>query len=177
MLISQAHAATDTAGALPFYADSTFWVAMAFVVFFVVFGKKLVAVGGAMLDDRADKIKADLDEAAKLREEAQDLLASYEKKQHEALKEAESIVQGAKDEAERLAQEAHEQLERSLTRAEQQAQDRIKQAESQAIADVKDQAVDLAMAAAKTVLEKQAGGKKADDLIDQSIKDLDGKLH
>ena len=177
MLISQAHAATDAAHAVPFWQDTTFLVAVAFVTFFVLLGKKLVGVGGGMLDDRAAKIKAELDEAAKLREEAQELLASFEKKQHEALKEAESIVHAAKEEAERLSAEAAEQLERSLKRSEQMAQDRIRQAEAQAIADVKAQAVDLAMVAAKSILEDEVSGKKADDLIDQAVKDLGDKLH
>lgn len=177
MLISQAHAATDAAHAVPLWQDTSFLVAAAFVAFFVLAGKKLVAVLGGMLDERSDKIKSELDETARLREEAQELLASLEKKQHEALKEAESIVQAAKEEAERLSSEAAEQLERSLKRSEQLAQDRIRQAESQAIADVKAQAVDLAMVAAKTILEQEVTGKKADALIDQAVKELDGKLH
>lgn len=179
MLISQAHAATaaDGANAVPFYADTTFLVACAFILFFVFFGKKLGGAMSTMLDDRAQKISDEIEEATRLREEAQELLASFEKKQHEALKEAEDIVKGAKDEAERLAVEAAANLEKSLKRSEQMAKDRIQQAEAQAIAEVKAQAVDLAMAAAKTILETDAGGKKADALIDQSIKDIEGKLH
>ncbi|MEG3618833.1 F0F1 ATP synthase subunit B [Magnetovibrio sp. PR-2] len=177
MLISQAHAASDAAHAVPFYADTTFLVSLAFVAFFVLFGKKLAAAATAGLDDRAQKIQDSIDEATTLREEAQELLASYEKKQHEALKEAEDIVTAAKDEAERLSKEAAEQLEASLTRSEQLAKDRIAQAEAQAIAEVKAVAVDLAMEATKTVLSKEISEAKADALVDEAIKNLDGKLH
>lgn len=178
MLISQAHAATEGAAhGEAFYMDPTFWVAAAFVVFFIVFGKKLAGVIGAMLDDRAQKISDEIEEATKLREEAQELLASFEKKQHEALKEAEAIVAQAKEEAERLAGEAAEQLEHSLKRSEQMAKERIAQAEAQAIAEVKGQAVDLAMTAAKRILESEVTGAKADALVDQAVKNLDGKLH
>lgn len=177
MLISQAHAATDAAMAAPWYADTSLWVSVAFVTFFVVFGKKLVGAVGGMLDDRAQKISDDIEEATRLREEAQEMLASFEKKQHEALKEAEAIVSAAKDEAERLAKEAAEQLEHNLKRSEQLATDRIAQAEAQAIAEVKGQAVDLAMDAAKSILESGTTDAKANALIDSSIKSLDGKLH
>jgi len=173
------HAAADAAHAAPhaFYEDPTFFVAVAFVLFFVIFGKKLGGTIATMLDDRAQKISDEIEQATRLREEAQELLASYEKKQHEALKEAESIVTAAKQEAERLATEAAAQLENSLKRSEQLAKDRIGQAEAQAIAEVKAQAVNLAIDAAKRILESDVTGKKADSLVDASIKGLDGKLH
>lgn len=178
MLISQAHAATTEAGhAAAFYESTSFLVALAFVLFFVVFGKKLFGVINASLDDRAQKISDEIEQATRLREEAQELLASYEKKQHEALKEAAAIVTAAKEEAERLAAEAAENLEKSLKRSEQLATDRINQAEAQAVAEVKGQAVDLAMDAAKRILESELTGKKADAMLDAAIQDLDGKLH
>ena len=180
MLISQAHAAAEAGQAVAhgaFYESTSFLVAAAFVLFFVIFGKKIGGVVSTGLDDRAQKISDEIEQATRLREEAQELLASFEKKQHEALKEAESIVAGAKDEAERLAVEAAAQLESSLKRAEQMAKDRISQAEAQAIAEVKAQAVDLAMDAAKRILSSDVTGKKADALLDAAIQDLDGKLH
>ena len=131
----------------------------------------------AGLDERAQKIQDQIEEATRLREEAQELLASYEKKQHEALKEAESIVKAAKDEAERLAVEAAEQLEASLKRSEQMAKDRIAQAESQAIAEVRTLAVNIAMDATKRILTSEVSAAKADALIDDAIKNMDGKLH
>lgn len=178
MLISQAQAASDAGtAAQPFYTDPTFFVAVAFVTFFVVFGKKLGGAIGTMLDARAQKISDEIEQATRLREEAQELLASYEKKQHEALKEAKSIVKAATEEAKRLAVEAAAQLENSLKRSEQLATDRIAQAEAQAIAEVKAQAVDLAMDAAQRLMQSEVTGAKADAMLDQSIKDLDGKLN
>ena len=177
MLISQAHAATDAVAHGAFYESTSFLVAAAFVLFFVIFGKKLGGVISTGLDARAQKISDEIEQATRLREEAQELLASFEKKQHEALKEAEAIVTAAKDEAKRLATEAAAQLENNLKRAEQLATDRINQAQAQAVAEVKAQAVDLAMDAAKRLLESDVSGKKADAMLDQSIKDLDGKLH
>jgi len=178
MLISQAHAAaTEGAHAMAWYEDTSFLVAAAFIAFFLIFGKKLVGGINAMLDERAQKIQDQLEEATRLREEAQELLASYEKKQHEALKEAKNIVAAAKDEAERLAVEAAEQLEASLKRSEQMATDRIAQAEAQALADVKGMAVDIAMEATKRILSSEVNAAKADAMVDDAIKNLDGKLH
>lgn len=177
MLISQAHAASEAGHAVPFYLDTSFLVGLAFVTFFVIFGKKLAGAITAGLDDRAQKIQDQIEEATRLREDAQELLASYEKKQHEALKEAESIVAAAKDEAQRLSAEAATQLEDSLKRSEQMATDRIAQAEAQAIAEVKNMAVDIAMDATKRILTSEVSDAKADALIDDAIKNLDGKLH
>jgi F-type H+-transporting ATPase subunit b len=159
-----------------FYEHPTFWVAIAFFIFFAIFGKKLVIAIGAILDDRAQRISNEIETATRMREEAQELLASYEKKQHDALKEAQNIVEAAKDEAERLAAEAGVNLEKSLKRAEQLAIDRIHQAEIQALAQVKDQAVELAIDAARRILESDISDKKADALIDHATKDLE-KLH
>jgi len=177
MLISQAHAATEAGQAVPWYLDTTFFVSVAFVLFFVFFGKKLFGAMNAGLDERSQKIQDQIEEATRLREEAQELLASYEKKQHEALKEAESIVQAAKDEAARLSVEAAEQLEASLKRSEQMAKDRIAQAETQAIAEVRTLAVNIAMEATKSILTSDVSDAKASALIDDAIKNMDGKLH
>lgn len=178
MFISQAHAATEAAGhAVAFWESTSFLVGAAFVLFFVLFGKKMGAVIGGSLDERSEAISSQIEEATRLREEAQDMLASFEKKQHDALKEAESIVAAAKEEAERLAAEAAEQLEHNLKRSEQLANDRIAQAEAQAIAEVKGMAVDIAMDAAKRILSEDITAAKANSLIDGSIKGLEGKLN
>jgi len=195
MLISQTQAAegttkvvttTEVGDATPksvgteheaFYQGAEFWVALAFVFFFIIFGKKLGRAVGAILDDRSQKINAQLDEARNLREEAQEMLASYEKKQHEALKEAKDIVAAAKTEAERLTAEAAQQLKHNLKRSEQLATDRIHQAQAQAIAEVKDMAVDIATDAAKSILSNDMSATKSTALINDAIKGLDGKLN
>lgn len=178
MFISQAIAAETTANhAVPFYASTSFIVAAAFVIFFVFFGKKIFIALGAMLDDRSDKIRNELDEAQRLREEAQDLLAEYERKQHEALKEAENIIAAARNEAKRLGDEAAKQLDAGLKRAEQMAKDRIAQTEAQAVAEVRAIVVDVALEATRKVLEKDVAGPKAKEIINGSIAELGKKLH
>ena len=177
MFISQALAAETTTQAAPFYASTSFLVAGAFVLFFVFFGKKIFIAVGSMLDDRSDAIKFELDEAARLREEAQDMLADYERKQHEALAEAENIVAAARSEAERLGVEAAKQLEASLKRSEQMAKDRIAQAEATALQEVRAVAVDVALEATAKILEKDVSGVKAKDIINGSIGELGKKLN
>jgi F-type H+-transporting ATPase subunit b len=130
-----------------------------------------------LLDDRAEKIRSDLDKAAKLREEAQALFAEYQKKQRDALKDAEAIIKAARDEAEQLSKQAAADLETSLKRREQLALQRIAQAEAQATADVREAAVDLAMAATRKVLADRLDAGRQDALIDAAIKELPGKLN
>ena len=171
-----AEAAAEHA-AEPFYASAEFWVAVCFVIFIAAVARTVYRVATVALDDRADKIKNQIEEATKLAEEAQQLLASYERKKHDAVAETETIVEHARREANRLAERSAEDLERSLKRREQMALDRIAQAEAGAIADVRNQAVDVAMQAVQRVLTKQVTGKSADALINTAIKELPEKLH
>ena len=164
-------------GAEPFYATAEFWVAVCFVIFIAAVSRTAYRVVTLALDDRAEKIKNQIDEATRLAEEAQQLLASYERKKHDAVAETEAIVDHARHEADRLAERTAEDLERSLKRREQMALDRIAQAEAGAIADVRNQAVEVAMQAAKRILTKQVTGKSADALISTAIKELPEKLH
>jgi len=116
--------------------DPTFWVLVSFVIFVALVWKPGSKAVAQMLDDRAEKIRSDLEKAAKLREEAQALFAEYQKKQRDALKDAEAIVAAAKAEAEALSKQAAADLETSLKRREQLALQRIAQAEQQALAEV-----------------------------------------
>lgn len=158
--------------------DPTFWVATAFVAFLclLVYLKVPGMITGA-LDERANKIAADIEEAEKLREEAQKLLADYQKKQRDAQKEADKIVVAAKEEAERMAKQGEQRLKDSLARREKQALDRLSQAEAAAMEQLKAHTVDIAMAATRQVLADSIKGKKADQLIDDAIGALPGKLH
>lgn len=160
-----------------FYADPAFWVAVAFILLLVLAGKKIYLIACEGLDKRAEGIKEQIDEAQRLREEAQELLASYERKQRDAATEAEGIVQHAREEAERLSAKAVDDLERSLKRREAQAMDRIAQAEVQAAREVRIQAVEIATQATEQLLAEKATGAKADQLIDNAIKELPSKLH
>ena len=159
------------------FSDPTFWVLVAFVIFVALVWKPGSKAAAQMLDDRAEKIRADLEKAAKLREEAQALFAEYQKKQRDALKDAEAIIKAARDEAEQLSRQAAADLEVSLKRREQLALQRIAQAEAQATADVRAAAVDLAMAATRKVLTDKLDAGRQDALIDAAIKELPGKLN
>jgi F-type H+-transporting ATPase subunit b len=158
-------------------SDPTFWVLVSFVIFVALVWKPGSKAVAQMLDDRSEKIRSDLEKAAKLREEAQALFAEYQKKQRDALKDAEAIIKAAKDEAEALSKQAAADLETSLKRREQLALQRIAQAEAQATADVRAAAVDLAMAATRKVLTDKLDAGRQDALIDAAIKELPGKLN
>jgi len=174
-MISTAYAAVE--GGAPFYTDTSFLTAMVFVAFFAFFGKKMWTIVTGMLDERGEKIRTELDEAAKLREEAQDLLATYQKKQRDAQEEAKAIVEHAREEAGRIAKDAEAQLEAGLARREQLAMDRIAQAETKAMDEVRATAVDVAIEATATLLAEKISDAKADKLVDDAIKGLSEKLH
>ncbi|HSV29188.1 MAG TPA: F0F1 ATP synthase subunit B [Candidatus Omnitrophota bacterium] len=177
-MISTAFAATaDAHAAVPFYADAAFWVGVSFVMVVVMAFKPVSRALGAGLDARAAKIKARLDEAHKLREDAQEMLATYQRKQRDAMKEAEDIIAHAKAEAERLSAQAAKDLDEQLKRREAQAMDRIAQAEAQALKEVQNLAVDVAIGAARQVLADNISGAQAAALLDASIQDLPKKFH
>ena len=158
--------------------EPEFWVAVAFVLFIGV----LIYAGAHKkvtdaLDHRSARIKAELDEARRLREEAGKLLAEYQRKQSEAEREAEAIVTDAKAEAERVAAEARQKMEEFVARRTKLAEAKIGQAEAQALADVRAAAADAAVTAAEKILRDTAKGKIADDLIARGIADVKAKLN
>ena len=158
--------------------EAEFWVAVAFLLFvlilFYVGAHKKIADA---LDARTAKIKADLDEAARLRDEAGKLLAEYKRKQGEAEREAQAIVAEAKAEAERVAAESKTKVEDFVARRTKMAEAKIGQAEAQALADVRAAAADAAVAAAEKILTVTAKGKVAEDLIARGIEDVKAKLN
>ena len=171
--------AADTAAhhAAAFYEDPTFWVMIAFVITVVAAFRPAYRIITTVLDKRAETIAKQIEEATRLRDEAQELLASYQRKQRDAVKEAEQIVTAAEEEAKRLGERAAENLERALKRREQAAMDRIAQAEAKAVAEVQSLAVDVAVDATRRLLTEQVAGKKADAMVDAAIKELPEKLH
>lgn len=157
--------------------STTFWVLVAFVAFIVlVWNKAKAAILGA-LDARAERIRQEIEQAQTLRDEAQAMLAQYQRKQRDALKEAESIVAAAREEADRIRRNAAAELEASLKRREAQAIEKIAQAETQALQQVRDLAVDLATAATEKLLVENIDQARRDRLVDDAIRDLAGKLH
>ncbi|MEQ8379325.1 F0F1 ATP synthase subunit B family protein [Parvibaculum sp.] len=160
------------------FATPEFWVLVSFLGFVgLVLYYKVPGMVGGMLDKRAADIAAELDEARRLREEAQQLLASYQRKQREAMKEAEDIVTQAKAEAEQLAKETRANMEAQVDRRTKLAEDKIAQAETQAINDVRATAAEVAVGAARRVIADKVDASKDAQLIEKSISDLASKLH
>jgi F-type H+-transporting ATPase subunit b len=158
--------------------DPLFWVLVAFLAFLalLIYYRVPAAVTKA-LDDRADGIRRELDEARKLREEAQALLSDYQRKAREAEREAQSIIEQAKREAEALAADSRKALVESLDRRSKIAEEKIARAEAQALGEVRSTAVETALAAAQEILKSRAGGSTGETLVSQSIGDLRGKLN
>ena len=156
--------------------DPTFWVAVAFVVFVVLVFKPIkgALIGG--LDSKIAEIRQEVEEAEKLREEAQSLLANYQRQQRQAIQDAEAIVARAKEEAERHRAEADEAMKDMVRRQEEQAREKIAQAEAAAIQEVRSMSVELAMAAAEKLLADRLAGDEGSRLIDNSIEDIPRKL-
>jgi F-type H+-transporting ATPase subunit b len=158
--------------------DAEFWVAASFFIFLGVLGyvgvhKKLIEA----LDNRRDRIKAELDEARRLREEAQTLLAHYQQKQREAEGEAAAILTNARADAERMTLEAEAKMAEFVARRTKMAENKIAQAEAQALADVRAAAADAAVGAAEKILKEAAKGKVAEDLLASGIEDVKNKLN
>lgn len=163
---------------MAFLNDTNIVVLISFLIFVgVLLYFKVPALVGGILDQRADKIRADIDEARKLREEAQTLLASYERKQKEVEAQAAKIVSSARDEAQAAGEQAREDLKASVARRVQAAEDQIASAEQAAVAQVRDQAISVAVAAARGIIADKLSAAEAGKLIDASIADVGEKLH
>lgn len=158
------------------FNDPVFWTLVAFVIFIGLIGKNVYIMVTKGLDDRSDKIRRDIDGAEKLRLEAQDLLAAYQKKQRDAAKATEDIMAQARHEAERLTAQGREHLEHSLARRKQLATDRITQAETEAIEHIRNLAVDVALDAAQTVIADTLPATRAEAMIDAAIGELEGNF-
>ena len=168
------------AGDKPFFslANTDFIVLLAFLTFIaVLFYFKVPGLLGGLLDKRAEGIQAELDEAKALREEAQTLLASYERKQKDVAEQAERIVSDAKRDAEAAAEQAKEDLKVSIARRLQAAEDQIASAEAGAVKEVRDRAVSVAIAAAADVVAAQTSAADQNSLIDDAIAQVADKLH
>lgn len=157
--------------------DPTFWVAVAFVLFVALAATPVKRALIGALDNRSQRIRAEIEEAQALREEAQKLLAEYKRKQRDALGEAEQIIEHAKVEAGRAREQAEQDLAAALQRREAAAMEKIAQAEAQAIEEVRGRAVDLALTATARLIADNLDKKKSDAMLDQAIRDLSGKLH
>ncbi|QHO72541.1 ATP F0F1 synthase subunit B [Bradyrhizobium sp. CCBAU 051011] len=154
------------------------WVAIAFIILLVLFAylgiHKTVLTA---LDHRSERIKAELDDARRLKEEAAKLLGEYQTRRASAEREAEEIVANAKAEAERIATEAKAKMEDFVARRTKTAEGKIALAEAQALADVRAAAANAAVEAASTILSKSVKGSVADDLLAKGIAEVRAKLN
>ncbi len=155
-----------------FFAEPRNWVVLAFVLFFVLFGKKIWGALSGMLDARGVAVKAELEEASRLRREAESMLRDAEKQRTDALAEAKALIQGAQHEAARLSAAASAEAEASAKRREQMAMDRIAAAEKAAVDDVRLAAADVATAAARQVIAGDLTSDADAALIDHAISQL-----
>jgi F-type H+-transporting ATPase subunit b len=160
------------------FSEPEFWVAVAFVILMGVFA--YVGVHRTVLtslDHRRDRIKAELDDARRLKDEAAKLLAEYKARHATAEREAEEIISGAKAEAERIAAEAKVKLEDFVARRTKTAESKIALAEAQALAEVRSAAADAAVAAATTILSKSMKASVADELLAKGIDEVRARLN
>ncbi|MGO3932382.1 ATP F0F1 synthase subunit B [Rhodopseudomonas pseudopalustris] len=160
------------------FAEAETWVAIAFVILMALFA--YLGVHRTVLqalDNRRDRIKAELDEARKLKDEAAKLLADYRARRAQAEREAEAIISSAKADAERIAAESKAKLEDFVARRTKTAESKIALAEAQAVADVRAAAAEAAVSAAATILSQSVKGQVADDLLGKGIQEVRSKLN
>ena len=158
------------------FADPEFWVLIAAVIFVAAVWKPARKAVLGSLDERGARIRAELDEAQKLREEAEQLLAQYQQREREAAAEAEAIVAHAREEAERIAAQSARDLDEALVRRQRLAEERIAQAEAKALDEVRAVAVDVAIGAAREVIVSQIDEQRGAALLDAAIAALPQRL-
>ena len=179
-LVALLSASPALAASGPFFSlsNTNFVVLISFLLFLaVLIYLKVPGLLGGLLDKRAEAIRDELNEARKLREEAQSVLATYERKQKEVADQAERIVEHAKEEARLAAEQAKEDLKVSIKRRLAAAEDQISSAEASAVKEVRDQAISIAVGAAKDVIAKQMTAADGNKLIDEAIAEVETKLH
>ena len=158
------------------FADPEFWVLLAVVVFAILVWKPVRRAVVGTLDERAMRIRGELEEARKLRDEAEQLLADYRKKGREAEADAQAIIAHAREEAERIAAQSARDLEQSLERRQRLAEERIAQAEAKALDEIRAAAVDVAIAAAREVIVSQLDERRGAAMLDAAIAALPQRL-
>jgi len=160
------------------FSEPEFWVAVAFFILmgvFAYFGVHRTLL--KTLDHRSERIKGELDDARRLKEEAAKLLAEYKARRASAEREAEDIIANARADAERIAAEAKAKMEDFVARRTKTAESKIALAEAQALADVRAAAADAAVAAASTILSQSVKGEVADELLAKGIAEVRAKLN
>jgi F-type H+-transporting ATPase subunit b len=159
-----------------FFAEPRNWVILAFFLFFIIFGNKLWGALAGMLDARAASVRAEMDEAARLKSEAQGMLKEAEAARAKAQADAKTLIDGAAAEAARVAEATRAETEMSARRREQMALDRIAAAQKQAVDEVRTAAAELATIAARQVIAEGLSAESSAALIDQAIAQLPAAL-
>lgn len=157
--------------------DATLWVAIAFVIFVALAFKPVARILTGGLDNRTNRIKDELDEAIRLKEEAQAILASYQRKQKEVMQEAELIVTRAQEDAKRLVKDAQEELEATLSKRIEMTMNKISTYEATILQDVRNHAIDAAIEKVNSLIDERMDSATADALVTASIEEIDKKLH
>ena len=158
-------------------SDPRLWVTLAFLTFVLLAYKKIVSFAAKALDARSERIANELAEAKRLREEAEAILAQYKQKQAEYLKEAENIIANARKDADTLRSYAEQELKSSLDARMKQAVERIAQEEATAISDVRNHVVDIALAAARSIITDHVGTMSQEELIKLAMDGIERKVH
>jgi F-type H+-transporting ATPase subunit b len=159
------------------FHDPELAVAIAFLIAIVLVSKKVWQTLSGLLDERAAKIKAELDEAQKLKDDAQKTLGQFQRKQRDALQEAEAIVAHAREDAARVVERAKRDLEAAIERRQRLAAEKIALAEAKAIAEVRNTAVEIAIGAARRVISERLGDAQGQALVDHAIAELPQRLN
>ncbi|MBL8582302.1 MAG: F0F1 ATP synthase subunit B [Rhizobiaceae bacterium] len=158
--------------------DATFWAFVSLVIFLAgIVYLKVPGMLSKSLDERAERIRSELDEARRLREEAQQLLAEYQRKRKEAEKEAGDLLAAAKKEASLLVEEARQKTEEYVSRRAALAEQKIGQAEREAVHEVRSRAVDIAVEAARGLLAVEAEARAGADFFKKSLEEVRAKLN
>ncbi len=157
-------------------SDPPFWVAVAFVIFFVLFGRKIWQVLVAMLDKRTTTVRAELAEAQRLRHEAEAMLRDASARREQALADARTMLDNAQAQAAKLAQDAAAEAEHAAQRRERMAMDRIAAAEKAAVDEVRHSAAEIATVAAEQAIREGLSAEADGQLIDHAIGGLPAAL-
>ncbi len=159
------------------FQNPQFWVALSFVLFVIAVFKPVGKILAASLDNRSAKIQKELDEALRLREEAQELLASYQRKQKEAAEEAQKIIANAENESKRIIIEAEKHLEENLNKKIQLAMQKIASYEQSVLQEVRTNSIDVAISTVRSLIKEKLNKEIAENLVSRAVTEMNKKLH
>lgn len=158
-------------------SDSTIWLLISFIIFAVILWRKGRGAVLAILDKRIETIRQDIQTAENLRVESQELLAQYQRKHRDAVKDAEAIIATAEKNAEEIRKNAERDLKEMMTRREKQLKERLGRMEQSAIAEIQKYAADLAIEATTEIIASSLDKKSNEKLVNQAIEDVSGNIH